>query len=159
VLLGLDDALPELLARGLIDPADVVDGGVRIVAVSRRHRNLRVERRSGAGYLVKQADPGEPGGRRTLAAEARFLDFCRGEPGAAAVARFQPRLLSHRGPGAELIFELLADARPFWGRRWGPSTPSSTARGWGGTGGSAGCRRRRRRSSPSTGRARGCSRG
>lgn len=114
MLLGLDDALPELLARGLIDPADVVDGGVRVVAVSRRHRNLRVERRSGAGYLVKQVDPGEPGGRRTLAAEARFLDFCRGEPGAAAVARFQPRLLSHRGPGAELIFELLADARPFW---------------------------------------------
>lgn len=88
-----------------------------------------MERRSGPGYLIKQADPGEVGSRRTLAAEARFLDFCRGEPRAAAVARLQPRLLSHRD--AELILELLADARPFWRALAEPGTNAPLAEGLG----------------------------
>jgi hypothetical protein len=55
-VLGVDDAVYWLVQKGLADAADVVDGRIRVVDVSRRNRNLRVQRNGRASYFLKQPD-------------------------------------------------------------------------------------------------------
>ena len=82
-----EDIVPYLLANDLISPAVVVDGDVRVVDVSRRNSNHRVEFGDG-GLLVKQAP--HPRARRSLAHEATVL--------AALWASGDRRLTGHLPP-------------------------------------------------------------
>ena len=43
-----------LLERGLLEPREVVDGGLLVAETSRRHRSFQVLRRGGGGLFVKQ---------------------------------------------------------------------------------------------------------
>lgn len=114
--LDLDRAVPFLLAEGLVDVAAVVDGDFRLQAAARRHVSLRLERRQGPGYLVKQADPTTEDGPDTLATEAGFYDLCRSTPRLSELARQIPRLQSWDPETQRLVTELLADYESLWQR-------------------------------------------
>ena len=112
--LDVDTAVTYLLECKLVDTAAIVAGDLTVRSALRRNRNLRVERRRGPGYLLKQPDPGEWGGARTLSTEAGFFHLCQEEPAAAAVAEFVPLLCHHDPAGPALVFELLVGAENLW---------------------------------------------
>jgi Ser/Thr protein kinase RdoA (MazF antagonist) len=102
------DVAQDLLARGLVEPRDVVDGGLRIVDGSRRNRVFVTTTRAGPTYVVKQGDPGQPS---TLAHEARVL---------RALARVAP--LCGRVPAVveyDAATALLVLVTPGGGSDWG----------------------------------------
>jgi len=121
-ILTVDEAVPYLLARGLLTAADVVDGEIRVRSATYRHRHLRVERVSGSagnraaaadgGYVLKQVEPALGEADASFGAEASFHHLCREEPRLAALAPFlaPPRLVD--ADRRLLIFDLLAGARP-----------------------------------------------
>jgi aminoglycoside phosphotransferase (APT) family kinase protein len=113
-LLDVDTATAYLLESRLVDAAAIVAGDLVVRSALRRNRNLRVERRWGAGYLLKQPDPGEWGGARTLSTEAGFHCLCQEDPAASAVTVFVPRLHRHEPSGPLLVFELLAGTQNLW---------------------------------------------
>ena len=106
-MLTVDNAISFLLDRQLVDVKDIVDGDLKIVDAARRNRNLRVTRRSGPNYLIKQPDPGEHSARRTLTTEARFYAFCQQDPRAAPLLGLIPRLFQFDPEQAILVTELL----------------------------------------------------
>ena len=112
--LNIDQALARFIRWGLVDPSAIVDGDLVISSVARRNVNLRLERRGGAGYLIKQADPGDPSCVRTLQSERHFYAFCRQEPRAAPVRHLMPPADTSLCEQGALVIELLPGARPLW---------------------------------------------
>ena len=107
----MDPDLSLLLERGVIDLSDLVDGDVRLVSVTRRNFNLRLERRRGSSYLIKRPDP-LARSQATLAAEIRFYTLCDEEPRLAEVRRHMASLQTAFPEDGMLVIELLEGARP-----------------------------------------------
>ena len=136
--LTVDSAVPYLLGRGLLAPAEVVDGELRVTSAAYRHRQFRVERRlaRGAagrdrsrGYLLKQTEPSLSDARASFRAEVLFYRLCREEPCLAALASFlaPPRLVD--ADRRVLVFDFLDKARPLASTRALPSVPPTAALG------------------------------
>ena len=103
--------LDELVRRGLLPKAAILDGDVVIVDSTSRHRNALVIRRGGPGYFVKEAIPTQPMSLQTLMREAATYAYVQQADGALApLAALMPRFhlldpLQHL-----LVLELLPDA-------------------------------------------------
>jgi aminoglycoside phosphotransferase (APT) family kinase protein len=110
--LTVDTAAPYLLAHDLVTVAAIVDGDLEIVDAGRRNQNLKVIRRHGPSYLVKQPGEGERGTLATLAAEVAFYEQCRGID---AMRALLPALCAS-DPERGLIALTLVDGRPLWGQ-------------------------------------------
>lgn len=111
--LTVDTATSYLVDRGLVGADAIVARDLEIVDVSRRNQNLKVVRRRGASYLLKQAGEGEPASRATIAREAWFYTFCQSEPAAAPLRRHLPALHGWDAERGLLVLELV-DGRPLW---------------------------------------------
>ena len=112
--LDTDTVVAYLLESKLVDTTAIVAGDLVVRSALRRNRNLRVEHRTGPGFLLKQPDPGEWGGARTLGTEAGFHRLCQEEPAAAMVGEFVPRLRRHDLGGPLLVFDLLVGTENLW---------------------------------------------
>ena len=113
-VLDVDTAAVYLLAEGLIARDSVVHGNLSVKSMTRRNRNLMVERDDGPGYLVKQ--PEDPAGEAaaTLGQEAAFYSFCASNEDAAPLREVIPRL-AHVGTRQPLLaLELIRGAVPLW---------------------------------------------
>jgi aminoglycoside phosphotransferase (APT) family kinase protein len=108
----IDDVGGYLLERGLLGPADVVDGPLMVRDVSRRNRCLRVTSRAGRGYLIKRADLGQPGTATSVRTEADFYRLCWSEPALAGLRGLLPRPVVTGGREPTLVLELLEGALP-----------------------------------------------
>ncbi len=95
-MLDVDDCLPFLIERGLIDHTWVLDGSLIVRSVARRNRNLRVEVPGGAGFLIKQPGYSKDEGPDTLRCEAAFHRFCREVLATAPLAGILPALVQPR---------------------------------------------------------------
>lgn len=113
-----------LLGRGLLEPADVVDGPFSTRDVSRRNRNLAVSSRDGRGYLVKQANPNEPGTAASLRVEAAFYRLCWSESSLSSLRPLLPRLVEAGVEEPTLVLELLEGALPLWQHCSVPGPPA-----------------------------------
>ncbi|MDT5295742.1 MAG: hypothetical protein QOJ76_2622 [Acidobacteriota bacterium] len=113
-MLGIENALPYLIERGLVTPQTVFEGELLIANAARRNRNLRVTRKDGVSYLIKQPDDPTYGGAYTLRCEAGFYTFCREEPAAAALKALLPRMMYFDPERSLLALELFEDAKPLW---------------------------------------------
>lgn len=100
--LGAAGVVELLLVRGLFPPNAVDDGGVRVVDVSRRNRNHRVETRAHGSFLVKQAVSDAT--RSSLLTEAAMLAAIGAERGGRA--RHLARLLDVDREMGILVFAL-----------------------------------------------------
>ncbi|MFL6257802.1 MAG: aminoglycoside phosphotransferase family protein [Pyrinomonadaceae bacterium] len=113
-MLSIENSLPYLLERGLVTPRSVLEGDLLIANAARRNRNLRVTRKDGVSYLVKQPDDPTFGGSYTLRREAAFYQFCRDDPAAAAIGPLLPRLLYFDPERVLLALELFEEAKQPW---------------------------------------------
>jgi hypothetical protein len=110
VYLDVDNAIPYLIERGLLSPRDVTETGVRVTSVSRRNRNLRVSRRDGTGWLVKQAEAA--GSQSSLRAEAGFYRMCHHDFRGEAVRPLVPALEGVDDAAGAIFIELIGDGVP-----------------------------------------------
>src|SRR5271170_2416198 len=74
--LNIDNATAALMERGWLDPESVVSGDLSISNAASRNRNLRVRRRDGVGYLIKQPDDPFLAGRESLEVESKYYSTC-----------------------------------------------------------------------------------
>jgi aminoglycoside phosphotransferase (APT) family kinase protein len=97
--LSINEIVPWLLRRGLLEPSVVVSGKVRVSDVSQRARTFLVERGGSAGFVLRQAD------RETASREAAIYGLLegRGPP--------LPRLLAHEPDTGVLVFDLPPGSR------------------------------------------------
>lgn len=107
-MLSEREVVQSLLERGLLSPADVVDGDLTIYDVSRRNRNFRVVSGSGPSYLVKQGFGEE--GRVTLANEAGVY-AALAAAGGARVTRYLPAFHAYDPDAGMIVLELVDSAR------------------------------------------------
>ncbi len=109
-MLTVDTAVAYLLERGLVEPDWILSGDLTLRSAVRRNRNLRIEGPDGAGYLIKQPDELAPAGRKSLACEATFYQFCQSEPIAACLVPLMPRLVLRDTDRALHVLELIPNA-------------------------------------------------
>lgn len=107
MILSTRTLAPYLLDRGLVDPAEVVDGDLVIVDMSRRNRNFRVHRGARPGLFVKQPQDWEPHSAETLRREATCYLLSRDDPGFAALGELMPRFVDYDATRMALTVELL----------------------------------------------------
>jgi hypothetical protein len=113
-MLSIENALPYLIERGLVTPQTVLDGELLIANAARRNRNLRVTRKDGVSYLIKQPDDPTYGGAYTLRCEAGFYSFCQEEPSVAELKSLLPRMMYFDAERSLLALELFEEAKPLW---------------------------------------------
>ncbi|SRR6266699_2894672 len=111
--LTVDDAVPYLIKRGLVSAAAIVEGDLQVVDAGRRNQNLKVVRRNGPSYLIKQPGEGEHASETTIRCEAAFYDHCGREPGAADMRDLLPACHSFDTERTLLVLELV-DGDPLW---------------------------------------------
>jgi hypothetical protein len=96
-----------LLDRGLVDPAEVVDGDLVIADMSRRNRNFRVHRGARPGLFVKQPQDWEPHSAETLRREATCYLLARDDADFGALGELLPRFVDYDAGRMILAVELL----------------------------------------------------
>ncbi len=117
-MLTIDTATPYLLERALISPDSILDGELMITSITRRNHNLRVTRRDGPGYMIKQPDPTSRNAHASLSAEAEFCRFCHEDTVAADAAYAVPRTAFFDRDPMLVAFELIAPAVPLGRHVW-----------------------------------------
>jgi aminoglycoside phosphotransferase (APT) family kinase protein len=110
--LTVDTAAPYLLEHDLVSVEAIVDGDLEIIDAGRRNQNLKVIRRHGPSYLVKQPGEGERGTLATLRAEAAFYEYCRDIDEMRTVL---PALRANDRDRGLIVLELI-EGRPLWGQ-------------------------------------------
>lgn len=111
--LTVDTATPYLLANGLVDAAAIVGGDLEIRDVGRRNQSLKVIRRKGEGYLIKQPGEGEWATRATLRQEASFYHQVWSDEAATALRVHLPAFRGWDESRCLMTLELV-DGRPLW---------------------------------------------
>jgi hypothetical protein len=107
VILSSRTLAPYLLDRGLVSPAEVVDGDLLIADMSRRNRNFRVQRGARPGLFVKQPNDWEPHSAETLRREATCYLLARDDPDFAALGGLLPQFIDWDPQRYALTLELL----------------------------------------------------
>ena len=110
MLLTRRNAVPYLLARGLLEPEDAVDGDLCVQEVPRRHRNFKVIRSDGTGLFVKQARQSDELTLVSLRREAGCYELAAADPRFAALGELLPTFRGHDPARNVLVVELLADS-------------------------------------------------
>jgi aminoglycoside phosphotransferase (APT) family kinase protein len=120
--LTVDTVVPYLVERGLVSAAAIVEGDLQVVDAGRRNENLKVVRRRGSSYLLKQPGEGEPGSEATIRCEAAFYAHCGREPGAAEIRDLLAACHDFDVERALLVLELV-DGVPLWTHYDGTPAP------------------------------------
>ncbi len=115
--------VPWLLERGLLSPAELVDGEVRVLDSSRRNRNFRVLRDAGPAYLVKQGTLRD--GFSPVRREARAYELFSRQ----LMFRATPRVHLYDAPDDVLVVELVPGAEDLRQRHGSQRHPSRRAAG------------------------------
>jgi Phosphotransferase enzyme family len=127
--LTVDTVVPYLLERDLVSAADIVEGDLEVVDVSRRNENLKVIRKRGMSYVLKQAGTGEPATDTTIRCEASLYGYLQVARSAARLRTFLPRYCGWDEDRCLLVLELV-EGRPLW-RHYGatvaPDFPADSA--------------------------------
>ncbi len=106
-MLGQAEVAGFLLERGLITPRSIVEGDLVVRDASSRNRNFRVERRSGASYLLKHGVGQE--GVATVAHEAGvYQALTDADP---LLRRYLPAFYGYDAAERVLILELVGSSR------------------------------------------------
>jgi Ser/Thr protein kinase RdoA (MazF antagonist) len=111
--LTVDSVVPYLVERGLVSAAAIVEGDLQVVDAGRRNQNLKVTRRCGPSYFLKQPGEGEYGSEATIRFEAAFYDHCGRERDAAEMRNLLPACHDFDAERALLVLELV-DGNPLW---------------------------------------------
>jgi aminoglycoside phosphotransferase (APT) family kinase protein len=111
--LTVDTVIPYLIERNLVSVASIVEGDLEVIDAGRRNQNLKIVRRRGPSYLIKQPGEGEGATDATIRCEASFYKYCELDPGAADIRAHLPAVHGWDENRGLLILELI-DGRPLW---------------------------------------------
>jgi Ser/Thr protein kinase RdoA (MazF antagonist) len=111
--LTVDTAVPYLIERNLVSAAAIVEGDLEVIDAGRRNQNLKIVRRRGPSYLIKQPGEGERATEATIRCEASFYNHCQLDPNASDVRSLLPCLHGWDEERSLLVLELV-DGRPLW---------------------------------------------
>ena len=110
-MLAQSEVAQYLLDHGLVAPAAIVDGDMRVVLASRRNRNFKVISDAGPSYLLKHGLGA--GKAATIEHESKVYRYLGSEPHYVRLRRYLPRFYSFDADRSTLILELLTDAVDF----------------------------------------------
>lgn len=110
MILTAASLIPYLQDRALLDPAAIVDGDVRVVDSSRRHRNFKVLRRREPGLFVKQVRSGDAQTLQLFQREAACYWLAGRDEGLAALRGLIPAFHDYDPALQTLTIELLPEA-------------------------------------------------
>jgi hypothetical protein len=111
--LTVDSAVPYLLERHLVNVAAIVDGDLEVTDLGRRNQNLKIVRRHGPSYFIKQPGEGERATQLTIRCEASLYRHCHSDRQAAALRGLLPTLYDWDEERGLLVLELV-DGQPLW---------------------------------------------
>ncbi len=109
LLLADGSLIAYLVERQLLDEADIVDGNITVVDVSRRNRDLRITTNRHTGYFAKQGLDAER--RKSVKREAAFLTAAAQTNPLSGMSRHLPVVRAWDENAGVLIFNLVPDAR------------------------------------------------
>lgn len=99
-----------LIARGLLQRRELVDGSVTILDRTSRNRNFLIMRSGKQGYFVKHIQPDQPASIQTLEREAACYGLMQYDPKFAALRPLAPGMIAYDPLRYVLVLELLPDA-------------------------------------------------
>ena len=111
--LTVDTVVPYLVERDLVSAAAIVGGDLEVIDAGRRNQNLKIIRRHGPSYLIKQPGEGERATDATIRCEATFYRYCQVEARVAEMHGLLPRLHDWHEDRCLLVLALI-DGRPLW---------------------------------------------
>jgi hypothetical protein len=111
--LTVDTVTPYLIEHNLVGLDAIVEGDLEIIDVGRRNQSLKIVRRRGPSYVIKQPGEGELATGTTIRCEAWFYTHCHSDPSAAALRDRLPALHGWDEDRGLLVLELV-DGRPLW---------------------------------------------
>jgi Phosphotransferase enzyme family len=111
--LTVDTIVPYLIEQNLVSVGAIVEGDLEVIDAGRRNQSLKIVRRYGPSYLIKQPGEGEPRTGVTLHNEAWFYKQCQNAPYAADMRSLLPALKDWDENRGVLILELI-NGRPLW---------------------------------------------
>jgi thiamine kinase-like enzyme len=107
-VLTIPEVIPYLCQLGLLSPASVVAGDVRIFEAARRNHNFRVLRSDGPSLFLKQGQLRD--GFSTVRREAQVYGLLNGQSATDSRYRHAPRFMTYDPIHDVLVVELLKDA-------------------------------------------------
>lgn len=110
-LLAAADLPFYLVERGLLEREAIVDGDLTVADASRRNRNLKVFRRRGPSYFVKQPATPEPQATATLRREATCFELAARHPGWSALRELVPGYYGYDDHRHLLVLGLIEGGR------------------------------------------------
>jgi Phosphotransferase enzyme family len=120
--LTVDTATPYLVEHNLVGVDAIVEGDLEIIDAGRRNQSLKVARKHGPGYLIKQPGAGDFATDATIRCEAGFYAHCQNDPGASDLRNYMPALHGWDEDRGLLVLELV-DGRPLWAHYAGSAPP------------------------------------
>jgi hypothetical protein len=111
--LTVDTVIPYLIERNLVSVASIVEGDLEVIDAGRRNQNLKIVRRHGPSYLIKQPGEGERATDATLSREASFYNYCLLDPGVPNMRALLPAVRGWDENRCLLMLELI-DGGPLW---------------------------------------------
>jgi hypothetical protein len=127
--LTVDTVIPYLIERDLIRVTSIIESDLEVVDAGRRNQNLKIVRRRGSSYLIKQPGEGEGATDATIRREALFYNHCHLDPDAVDLRRILPALHGWDEERGLLTLELIGGC-PLWthyARTAAPEFPSDAA--------------------------------
>lgn len=102
------DVVAYLLSRGLIETVSILDGDLRVIDISRRNANFRVEQKAGRSYFIKKNIHNDP--LVCVSREAQCYRLISEASRSTLIRNIIPEIVHHDEEEDLLILELCPDA-------------------------------------------------
>lgn len=107
----LDNAVPYLIGRSIMDASSIVEGDLEVIDASRRNRNLQVVRKNGTSFLIKQPSTTDDAGNvMTIKKEALLYLLMQTDANFASLKDIAPRILDFDEQRTVMITEFVTNA-------------------------------------------------
>jgi thiamine kinase-like enzyme len=89
----IDNAASYCIENGFIDKKSIVDSDLELIDVSRKNRNIKVQRKKGISYILKQSRSPDRYRAKTLQNEARLYSLAIYDPDFSSLRQIVPSLI------------------------------------------------------------------
>lgn len=109
-IITLDNVVPYLIERSVMDTKSIVEGDLKIVDASRRNRNLQVIRKNDTSFLIKQPSATDASNVMSVKKEALLYLLMQTDADFASLKDIAPRILDFDEQRTIMITEFVTNA-------------------------------------------------
>lgn len=109
-IITLDNVVPYLIERSVMDTKSIVEGDLKIIDASRRNRNLQVIRRNDTSFLIKQPSATDASNVVSVRKEALLYLMMQTDADFASLKDIAPRILDFDDRRNIMITEFVTNA-------------------------------------------------